>query len=41
MLTDKELKKQGNTLLSPFREECVQAIGYDLTTECFYSADEH
>ena len=40
MLTDKELKVQGKDLLSPFSEQKVQAIGYDLTAESFYRLDE-
>jgi deoxycytidine triphosphate deaminase len=40
MLTDRQIKAQGTRLLSPYNEQQVQAIGYDLTSETFYRLDE-
>lgn len=38
LLTDNKIHKLGKTILAPFREECVQTIGYDLRTASFYSS---
>ena len=40
MLTDRQIKAQGERLIRPYDEQKVQAIGYDLTSETFYRLDE-
>lgn len=40
MLTDRQIKAQGAQVISPYNEQQVQAIGYDLTSETFYRLDE-
>lgn len=40
MLVDKRLLQVGPTIISPFAESQVQAIGYDLQTKCFYRESE-
>ena len=40
MLTDRQIKAQGEQLIAPYDAQRVQAIGYDLTSETFYRLDE-
>ena len=39
MLVDGKIKERGEQLISPYREEKVQAIGYDLTSDTFYTTE--
>lgn len=39
MLVDGEIIKIGEKLISPFKEENVQAVGYDLTSHVYWTAD--
>ena len=39
MLVDGKIKQFGEKLVSPYDEEKVQAIGYDLTSDTFYTTE--
>ncbi len=40
MLTDAKIKQWGEVLIAPYDERRVQAIGYDLTSALFHTADD-
>lgn len=39
MLSDGKIKELGKSVISPYQEEKVQAIGYDLTSDSFYTTE--